>query len=821
MTRQKELRLALVCYGGISLAVYMHGVTKELWKLLRASEARKRGQAVASDSEARTKGQAVASDSEARKRGQAATNDSEAVWHDFLEAIGETTDLSVICDILTGASAGGLNAVLLSNAITLGHDMEPLRDMWLEKADVDHLLDPAARSRGAVSQRLAQFYKEPVAWFAARQSASLASVDDPEVRAEVALKLGGFVRSRWFKPPFSGDVLTRMLDDAMDAMADGRPGQPLVPPTLPVDLYVTVTDYWGVKTDLAIHSPPRVTEREHRRLFAFASPAVTRAHGEERDALLPARHPAGERPALLLAARATASFPGAFPPASIGEVDRLLAEKGQSWPGRARFLNTQLHSDRPAEEIALIDGSVLNNAPFGPAIEAIRTRPAHREVDRRFVYIDPKPGLGNAADALDQREPGFFTAMYRALADIPREQPIRDSLETIETLSRRVRRVRSVTDAMRPEVDSAILRAVGVRFFLLPMTPERLGRARSRIQSVAAQEAGFAFGAYAQLKLRAVLDEAARLLAGSASLGRPEAAQLRVALGMAGEARGAYDHHAAVGRDADSSGYVTLLKQLDIAFRVRRLRFFIRRLSAEMAASSSPDERGRAEELKAALHAAVASFEARRGMPEGLEAEPLAQAAAAILGASSAEERQVAAGAAIDALAGQLGLSGLDSATDRVLVEAAADPRFGRPMRRSLVRTWLGFPFYDIAIMPLMQEAASDSFEELKVDRISPDDAFALRRGGTRACLKGWQLNAFAAFFSRAYRENDYLWGRLHAAERLVDIVASAVPDAPVDARHWKGKLFHAILAAERPHLQRVQPLFDELEGVMKQWATP
>ena len=35
--RQKELRIALVCYGGISLAVYMHGVTKELWHLARAS----------------------------------------------------------------------------------------------------------------------------------------------------------------------------------------------------------------------------------------------------------------------------------------------------------------------------------------------------------------------------------------------------------------------------------------------------------------------------------------------------------------------------------------------------------------------------------------------------------------------------------------------------------------------------------------------------------------------------------------------------------------------------------------------------------------
>ena len=35
--REKELRLALVCYGGISLAVYMHGITKEIWHLVRAS----------------------------------------------------------------------------------------------------------------------------------------------------------------------------------------------------------------------------------------------------------------------------------------------------------------------------------------------------------------------------------------------------------------------------------------------------------------------------------------------------------------------------------------------------------------------------------------------------------------------------------------------------------------------------------------------------------------------------------------------------------------------------------------------------------------
>ena len=37
--KEKELRLALVCYGGVSLVLYMHGVIKEILKLARASKA--------------------------------------------------------------------------------------------------------------------------------------------------------------------------------------------------------------------------------------------------------------------------------------------------------------------------------------------------------------------------------------------------------------------------------------------------------------------------------------------------------------------------------------------------------------------------------------------------------------------------------------------------------------------------------------------------------------------------------------------------------------------------------------------------------------
>ena len=44
-----------------------------------------------------------------------------------------------------------------------------------------------------------------------------------------------------------------------------------------------------------------------------------------------------------------------------------------------------------ADDVVLIDGSVLVNAPFGAALDALQGRPAQRQVDRRFVYIDPRP----------------------------------------------------------------------------------------------------------------------------------------------------------------------------------------------------------------------------------------------------------------------------------------------------------------------------------------------------------------------------------------------------------------------------------------------
>ena len=95
-----------------------------------------------------------------------------------------------------------------------------------------------------------------------------------------------------------------------------------------------------------------------------------------------------------------------------------------------------------------------------------------------------------------------------------------------------------------------------------------------------------------------------------------------------------------------------------------------------------------------------------------------------------------------------------------------------------------------------------DEINAVLVDRISPADAQGF--GGTRAILKGVSLMNFGAFFNRAWREHDYLWGRLNAADRCVDVLLSAMGSrrpAGFNPDRIRGRLFAAILDAEAPHL--------------------
>src|SRR6185312_5685923 len=76
----------------------------------------------------------------------------------------------------------------------------------------------------------------------------------------------------------------------------------------------------------------------------------------------------GNAPALAFAARATSSFPGAFPPARILDMDELVTRRRAMWPLREDFIANNFDGHRMANvdpvTACFIDGSVLNNRPF-------------------------------------------------------------------------------------------------------------------------------------------------------------------------------------------------------------------------------------------------------------------------------------------------------------------------------------------------------------------------------------------------------------------------------------------------------------------------
>lgn len=767
--REKELRLALVCYGGISLAVYMHGVTKEIWHLARASRAELDGEPP-----------------------------SEGVMGTYRTLLANMAGqggvkLRVLADIIAGASAGGINGIFLARALASGESLEPLTDLWLTRADVTVLLDPDARPWS----RFSKFWAVPIAWLYSRAPKNtIDSTVERSARAEVRAKLSQFVRARWFAPPFGGQVFTGLLLDAFAAMANGPKGPPLIPADQPVDLMVTVTDYSGHEQVMRLNSPAEVEETEHRLIFSFRRAA---GHG---DAL-------ADPVALAFAARATASFPGAFPPFTVREMDATLKARGENWPTRNAFLAAQLCTRTfcSTEDRILVDGSVLANAPFKPAIAALKQRPARREVDRRFVYIDPKPGIRSISltdkKGADKNElPGFFGTILKTMSDIPRSQPIRDNVEALDQLSTRIRRMRKVLDSMKAEVDARVEAALGRTFFIDRPTPARLASWRAKAQARAVAEAGYSYAAYGHLKLSLIVEELARVAADIyGAHDEHERNGWRAAIWAAVRLRRWDEMRDERGRDNPHA--VDFIRAHDVGYRIRRLRLLARRLD-DVAGLGSGVDPVAGEAMRDAIYKVLGLYLDRetRDFYESV---------------SITEADLVDAGALIDRIGVHRGLTSIDDVADALIAEGLA--KLPKDARRAMAFTYLGFPFYDAATMPLLQGEGDGEFDPIKIDRISPDDATAIRTGGAEATLKGIQFNSFGAFFSRSFRENDYLWGRLHAAERLLDIVASATatgrvvePGLLADLRR---RAFLAILEEEEGRLLAVPELIAEIRAEM------
>jgi len=130
--------MAVVMYGGVSLAVYMNGVTQELLHLVRATACDSSGPC------------ALLSDAD--------LSPSARVYRDVARLVtvggsrptktpNEPIRQHFVVDILSGTSAGGINAVFLAKALANGQSIDELAHLWETEGDIDKLINDSASVR--------------------------------------------------------------------------------------------------------------------------------------------------------------------------------------------------------------------------------------------------------------------------------------------------------------------------------------------------------------------------------------------------------------------------------------------------------------------------------------------------------------------------------------------------------------------------------------------------------------------------------------------------------------------------------------------------
>ena len=777
----KELRLGLVCYGGVSLAIYMHGMTKEIHRAIRASVLEERG---------------LPSDDGAA---------SERAYRELLAAVRDEQDVHtrIVVDAIAGSSAGGINGIFLAKALAHDQSQDALRDLWFEHGDLERII------------RQPDWLPDLAVNVLERVIPDGGDVPSRDARVKLALAATG-LHSRSL---LDGDVMSNRIYDALAGM-EAEPHEPssLMPPRHELELSVTVTDHWGYVRRLPISDPPIVAEGQHRHLLRFGY------RSDQEDDFTPR-----ENGALALAARATSSLPAGFAPVHAGGFAEVLPDGATQWPDIQRFFRAYELAQAEPALAQLVDGGVLDNRPFAPVIRAIRQRPAANEVDRYLLYLEPDP---NPPGAQRDKAPRPVPALLGALSGLPRSEPILDELADLLTMNERVRAVRDAIEANWASVETIVTETLG-NLEEPPSSPDdpRLAEWSKRMHDRAAELGPLTYASYLRLKISSAVDafaSAACLVCDYTDASNQAFLVRRLVRGWA-RRRGLFEHSGSPTPEQED-----FVRAFDLGFAERRLRFVIAGVSWLYRDLGSPDvpERHDLDRAKERLYEAVAAIEwvaSGRGY-----ADEMLGAVRTCFGEERLNEYLARESFDVEDVLDEHG-GDLDTARDRLGEYLSGELQgFGGRLyldllqltdgwpakaRRDLLVRYLGFAVWDSTLFPLQALSEVAERDQVRVARFSPGDSRLLKPVHEEAARLGKVLGAGLghayAFFSRRARENDYLWGRLDAAERLVGLLLTTtesvdgrekrVPgrDRP-EYREWCKRVFRAVLKEDEPHLPTI-----------------
>lgn len=777
----KEVRLGLVCYGGVSLAIYMHGMTKEFFKLVRAARAFDNAFETSDFDPAHWfTGEAVV---------QGAPNyDSETAYFGALAALAaHDNPLTVVLDVIAGTSAGGINGVCLARGLAEGRSLNGFKELWLDEGDMEELLAGHALfpwGRGKMLTKLA----ESVARLGRHPEAAL----------------------------LNGDLMCRLLYSALDGM--DQVGPSLVRPDESLDLFVTTTDVHGYETVIPTGAGGiSHHDMSYRQLLRFH-------YDQEQPGPGPSGGDFSDVPALAFTARATASFPGAFPPVSLAsflQATDPAADQAtvQATSGRIadHFVYGLDFGPTPKDEW-FMDGGVLDNGPWDHVIEAIAAKRADGPTGREIIYLEPDPGAPPPqVPDVPGTEPTFAKTVWAARITIPQHTPLVAVLDELQAMNGAIAEVGAIVEATQDEVlgclDTADLSAAELSGAV--GYDDVTGNA-AKVRAVAGQLTGsLGFATYCRLRAQAVAESFAASLA--AELRFPlesNRANFMVAVFCAwARQRGAW-------KAADPGTLEERLGAVDVPVRLRRAEFVLQGVNA-LFDGASP---GQATQLAAMKSACWDLLTRLRGLQQQVAVATRDQAAA-LFGPQAlnqdgyladpetfAARQAPALGQLYDACAqeaGRLGVQGSSQALWAALAAQTSD--WDQASRAALLARYVGFPVWDSLIFPVISLAKLPQLTPITVQRFSPLDATCLKAVDSEGVLKadpsakldGVSISHFGAFFDKSWRENDYLWGRLDGAE-LAFRLLSRQSGGEQDLTEYLRSALTAILAAEEQDLTLV-----------------
>ncbi|HEY3467694.1 MAG TPA: patatin-like protein [Amycolatopsis sp.] len=646
---RQEIRLAVTMVGGASLAIWMGGVATETSQLLRES------------------------------RGDA----EPGLYRRLLDLLRA----SVSVDVLTGTSAGGINAACLGLAEAFGSTPQVLRDTWITTGSLENLIRDA------------------------REAAPRSVLDGDRV--------------------LLGDVERALHRITAEGTA------PAEEPDITVLLTGTMIDGETTRFDDALGNLVRDTE--HRMLFRFCGPLWT---------------PGVEGP-LALAARSTASFPGAF------ELSRMpIGTDGAD----------RLHPDMtPYTELTrshwLTDGGVLLNKPLRPALREIFERPSQSDVRRLLLYVVPTgEGEADAVDC-DAASPPLLSNAMAKVVNTVMSQSISAELDDLTRHNDAVLRARDTRVS---------LAALGVRGGAGCLVDDRVATAyrerrtaedaaelvrvaarRYALSDVDTPDRDWASGMSRQLRTIAVTG----LSSGVPT--RPPATSVAVT-DLVGYRTTALDDAVATGLQLVNAGFrlrpdATLAKELNDA-------------RAQLHAARSTAARGVRLAQWVAAHAGPGASSTLEEWVRELAEEW------AGLGRSAAV-----------AAAWPLVVAALRAAAPTLRALATEDP--GGTVATLL--TWLALDSGDdvaddvvqarllalhVATRGLLAQAPSVD-QRVDLVQVSADSRTLLDMTRRRSWdkLTGMQAGYFGAFYKASWRANDWMWGRVDGAGWLVQCLLDPV----------------------------------------------